>query len=113
MEKRTELYRYEAYNFPDGKPRFIVDDDYAQLIEICCKYSSMISFLVANENVDYLSGFSKYEIKSKRDNVKYNIGYGPTAEKRYYAVCDEVKLLLKNATKDLFMWIYDEYEKII
>ena len=88
---------HEAYD--------ISNEDYATLLNICGKFSAVLS-LVMVEKIEFLSLLEPFRIP-KDANIKFTHDYYGTnrSEIRYYRVCDEVIKIFLNNCKSLFEYI--------
>ena len=108
---------YEFHDSDDiGKEEYdIQGENYKILIDLCCKYSSIVSFLIFDEKTDLVKQFDKYRISEceipqcvhrsyRADVCDENLSHEVPVY--YYRLCPELCELLANAVNGVFEWIY-------
>ena len=105
----------KEYKFFDtdatGKEDYdIFGNDYQNLINICCKYCTTISFRIKNLEIACLAELSKFNIpKQKNILYVYNHYYDNNESQtdvKYYRICPDLNQILLKTTDSLFNWIY-------
>lgn len=107
----------KIYKFFDWDPKTDQEYDlsgreYNDLIEVCFKYSSVMSFTSCGADIDLLQIIEKYHI-SRPDNIKINnsiYGYGDFTDKQiglnFYRLCPNLMDVLLSHTNGIFEWIH-------
>ena len=110
------MLKYEFYDYDwDGKNEYSFDitgEDYKNLIDVCCKYSSVVSFIFfkRNKNINLSQELEPYRITCPDsithtfDHYKY-YNLVKNDEIRYYRVCAEVQCILVHYAESIFEWI--------
>lgn len=101
----------KRYNFYDtditGNDEYdICDQEYKELIKICCKYSSYMSLIITNRNSSLLNKIRKYQIE-KNENINYEFDHynKNSIVIRYYKICPQLCEILLNETNSINSWI--------
>ena len=89
----------------------ITGDDYKKMIETCCKYSTVVSFIFfkKHSNINLAKELEPYRIDCP-DNITYTFSHYvrdliKNEEIRYYRVCPELCYLLTHCVGGIFEWI--------
>ena len=110
------MVKYEFYDYSwDGKTEYsfdIKEQDYQILIDICCKYSTVMSFIFfkRNENISLRQELEPYRIICPNNitNSFYHYKYYNLVKNediRYYRVCPELCNILKHYANSIYEWI--------
>lgn len=89
----------------------IAGEDYRELIQICCKYCTIVSLRITHAETSFVNELEKYRIpKDKNITFVYKHYYGissknPT-EVKFYRICPELYELLLKISESVFKWIY-------
>lgn len=109
------------YIFCDTNDMGDVDYDiggaaYQDLLDMCMKYSSIVSFQVHPNLLNSLCSIQLYRIAAPVDAQKHRSKYALIEdnagvhkvpyEVQYYLLCPEVEKILRTAVDSLFSWIY-------
>jgi len=95
----TDISGHEEYDIRGA--------EYAQLIQVCCRYSSTLSLIITKPDTEIVQKLGAFEI-SKPEQVSFVYShYGrdfPVGE-RFYRVCSELCELLIQLVGGIFEWI--------
>lgn len=91
----------------------ISGNNYADLIDICCKYSSVLSLMIENKRVKLVKQLESFRIAQPKNIQNEYTRYsqnddGAGLDIRYYRVCDELCNLLKSSANSIFDWVYGQ-----
>lgn len=106
-----QIYKYFDWNPKTNHEYDIVGDDYRRLMELCFKYSQVMSFMNCSPDTKILDLIEEYHISRpknvKVDNSIYGLGY-LTDEKiglNFYRLCPELMGILLSHTSSIFEWL--------
>ena len=105
------ILMFHDWNPVSNEEYDISGTEYCDLIEICCRYSSTVSFIIKNKDEPVCLLLEKFRIE-KPKNINYhfkNYGLGELTNEEigvlYYRVCPELNELMINDCDSFFEWI--------
>ena len=106
MNNITKIYKFYDTDNTGTEEYEISGKEYKKLIEICCKYCTVLSLVVTNPNSNILKKLRKYEIK-KSDNISFNYEHYSNLPVivNYYTICSELREIILADTNNIFCWI--------
>lgn len=80
--------------------------DYSNLINICCKYCTVLSFRIVNSEISFQKELEKFQIP-RPENIKYVYRHyyknlENQSDIKYFRVCQELKDLLLEIADSIF-----------
>ena len=97
-------YRFYDTDSTGNAEYDISGNDYFKLIDVCCKYCSVVSFKIGNKSSECLEYLNPFLVKK---DIKVNTGNkNQRDEIRFYSVCDEMCKFLKEVSSSIFSWLY-------
>lgn len=89
----------------------ISGSNYEELLNLCFKYSDVMSFLIYDFNTSYLQDLEKFKIK-RPQSITNSFEKQRTIEDsmppyyQYYKVCDGLKMLMRIISDSIFQFVH-------
>lgn len=84
----------------------ITGSNYEELLNLCFKYSDVMSFLIYDSNTSYLKDLEKFKIRRPQSIIGSFEEQRTIENYQYYKVCEGLKTLMRTISGSIFQFIH-------